>query len=706
MSRGTGPRRIVGRSSPGRRFAIGAALAAAAIIVAATVATAAYAGAQLRAAAWAAATDHARINAAAIERKMAVTISTARALAAGFEAMRSTSRPERSSYDGFIRRLLETNPSILSVWALFEPNALDGKDREYRNTAGTDSSGRYMTDYVRLQGSIVLRPIYDYDEPGSADLYYRAPIRTGVEVVTDPFFYSYNGTPWDEVFVASVAVPVFGSPADRGLPGTAIGVAGVDLGADFLRGLVSSEGSWEGEESALVSSSGKWIVHPKDSFIGKEMEGSSESVLERVHRGEDWTGSVASPIDGAPSFVHLAPIRFESSEGSWTYIISIPLSSIARRLATLVWISLSSGLAAALAAGLLLSRIAGSERALRESEAMREANERLAEAGRREVFDRVAAAVAHEMNTPLATASSSSRMVVALLKSFESRLPKLLALLGADGFERLMELSRQMESQSGPPAGIAGLEAREALAARLSRAGARSPASIADDLLDAGIQELDEELERFFAGSFGEEAASLLCASACLTREAALAQTSCARASRYVRAMNDFLPDLGQEPFEVLDLESTIRASMAMLDDVAGEGPVGARVSIELRCEGGLRLLGRHGELARLWSILLRNAIQAIGGRGGVAIEAARSGDAILVSVIDGGPGVPDSVRDRIFEPFVTTKDRGEGIGLGLSIARRIAREHGGDVGFESENGRTVFSVRLPAAPDEGPDTR
>jgi two-component system sensor histidine kinase HydH len=101
-------------------------------------------------------------------------------------------------------------------------------------------------------------------------------------------------------------------------------------------------------------------------------------------------------------------------------------------------------------------------------------------------------------------------------------------------------------------------------------------------------------------------------------------------------------------------------------------------------------------------SNLLLNAIQALAGRGGhVDISAsriARAGrDWLLITVTDDGPGIPGDLRDRIFEPFETTKAAGSG--LGLSIVREIARAHGGDVVLAPDAAGTLFVLELPWAP-------
>jgi signal transduction histidine kinase len=101
-------------------------------------------------------------------------------------------------------------------------------------------------------------------------------------------------------------------------------------------------------------------------------------------------------------------------------------------------------------------------------------------------------------------------------------------------------------------------------------------------------------------------------------------------------------------------------------------------------------------ELNQVWTNLIQNAQQALGGKGTITIETLLDGPTAVVRVIDDGPGVPPDVLPRIFEPFFTTKPKGEGTGLGLGICRQIIQKHGGDLSCTSYPGHTVFEVRLP----------
>jgi two-component system sensor kinase FixL len=99
---------------------------------------------------------------------------------------------------------------------------------------------------------------------------------------------------------------------------------------------------------------------------------------------------------------------------------------------------------------------------------------------------------------------------------------------------------------------------------------------------------------------------------------------------------------------------------------------------------------------------LMRNAIEAMldAPRRELTIRAVRTDDRIRISVTDSGPGLPASVRARLFEPFVTTKP--EGMGVGLSVSRAIVEAHGGALRVEdAPGGGTVFRFSVARATDD-----
>ncbi|MBL8955436.1 MAG: HAMP domain-containing histidine kinase [Myxococcaceae bacterium] len=110
---------------------------------------------------------------------------------------------------------------------------------------------------------------------------------------------------------------------------------------------------------------------------------------------------------------------------------------------------------------------------------------------------------------------------------------------------------------------------------------------------------------------------------------------------------------------------------------------------------------GRRADLERLFRNLLENAVRHSPKGGVVGAEVGREGGFVVASVVDQGPGVPEEDRERIFEPFYrgarAQAHDPPGAGLGLAIARQIARAHGGEVALrQAASAGGVFVVRLP----------
>lgn len=118
-------------------------------------------------------------------------------------------------------------------------------------------------------------------------------------------------------------------------------------------------------------------------------------------------------------------------------------------------------------------------------------------------------------------------------------------------------------------------------------------------------------------------------------------------------------------------------------------------------------VLGDPIHLGAMFSAIVSNAVDSSPAQGWVCIHGSREDeDTALVVIEDDGPGIPDSLWSRLFEPFYTTKPAGRGTGLGLPIARNIVESHGGvlEISNRDEGGVRVV-VRLPLLTDEAART-
>jgi len=148
----------------------------------------------------------------------------------------------------------------------------------------------------------------------------------------------------------------------------------------------------------------------------------------------------------------------------------------------------------------------------------------------------------------------------------------------------------------------------------------------------------------------------------------------------------------GQEEVEI-DLNERLMEAVKMVrwDRHFGE------VSVVTEFQQVPRIRARQSDIDRLLINLVRNAVQAMKGRGRLTLATRLEGDEIAALITDTGCGIPGALLCEIFDPFFTTKDPGTGMGLGLTMVAEIVRKYKGKIEVESQEHKgTTFTIKLP----------
>ncbi len=171
------------------------------------------------------------------------------------------------------------------------------------------------------------------------------------------------------------------------------------------------------------------------------------------------------------------------------------------------------------------------------------------------------------------------------------------------------------------------------------------------------------------------------------------------RISKLIGAAKQYT-QMDRSPLQLVDVHDGLESTLTMLTHKLGTG-----IEVVRDYDRSLPNLPAYaGELNQVWTNLIHNAIDAMDGHGTLTVRTRHDGDHVLVEIGDTGPGIPEPIRDRIFEPFYTTKPVGKGTGLGLDISWRIVvQRHHGDLRVTSTPGDTRFQVLLPTS---GPPTQ
>ena len=311
----------------------------------------------------------------------------------------------------------------------------------------------------------------------------------------------------------------------------------------------------------------------------------------------------------------------------------------------------------------------------------------------------MAAGLAHELNNPAAAAQRAAAQLGEALATINQALRAFVE----SGVEReeaakLLALHQQaLDGAAGRSAlgALDAADAEDALLGALEDLGVGEPWRIAEPLAAAGVDDAWLRAVAEHAGPALPKALRWVAATLSADGLVAELQESTQRMSDLVGAVKSYAY-MDRGGLVEADLHEGLESTLTIL----GHKLKHTSIAIERRYDRTLPKLTIHGsELNQVWTNLLDNAIDALGERGTITITTRRDTDCAIVEISDDGPGIPDEIREHIFDSFFTTKLVGKGSGLGLETARRIVVDrHDGSLTVDSKPGRTTFAVRLPLA--------
>ena len=168
------------------------------------------------------------------------------------------------------------------------------------------------------------------------------------------------------------------------------------------------------------------------------------------------------------------------------------------------------------------------------------------------------------------------------------------------------------------------------------------------------------------------------------------------RSSRTIKDLLQELVDVSRGRMQVPEicrLGEVVGAAVEAQAAAALEQEVDVRVDVDPELE----FPAERARMERVFVNLINNALDAMPSGGKIGISAERSGSDVLIHVDDTGPGIPEEVRQRLFQPFASA--RTNGLGLGLALSRQTVLDHGGDLWAETGGPGARFRLRLPAEP-------
>jgi len=308
----------------------------------------------------------------------------------------------------------------------------------------------------------------------------------------------------------------------------------------------------------------------------------------------------------------------------------------------------------------------------------------------------LAAGIAHEINNPAAAASRAVDGLEMEFRSLQVSVRQLVQKnISPEQFAELDRLRSEIAPADLDP--LARADREQALATWLNRNHVARAWIIAPQLAAAGV-DLDwcARAAAVLEGSALEPGLEWVAGTFSVSTLLAEMREATRRISELVAAVRSYT-QLDRASMQHVDVTDGLDSTLVML----GHQLRGVTVVREYGTDVPM-IDAYAGELNQVWTNLIDNAVDAMGGSGTLHVATGVEDGAVVVEISDTGSGMSPEVAARAFEAFYTTKDVGQGTGLGLDIARRIIVErHGGNISIDSRPGETTLRVELPVRRSE-----
>ncbi|WP_020087813.1 methyl-accepting chemotaxis protein [Hyphomicrobium zavarzinii] len=267
-----------------------------------------------------------QVEALNTSRKLDVAARVAQNIASVSVAMKTKGIVDRDGLDQTLKQLLETNPELLGTWTGWEPDALDGKDKEFAGATAHDATGRFVPYWNRADGKIARDVLVDYTKEGPGD-YYQQPYKQNRAVAIEPYLYPINGR---DVLIASFGVPIV-------VDGKTVGVGGVDINLESLNVEMQKIKPFGTGFVTVVSSAGRAVTHPNTAAVGKalsEFDAPSANAAKQAIESKTSVSMDGIGPDGEGWHFLAVPVSAGGTSDMWAVVVGVPVATLQATVTT------------------------------------------------------------------------------------------------------------------------------------------------------------------------------------------------------------------------------------------------------------------------------------------------------------------------------------------------------------------------------------
>lgn len=255
-------------------------------------------------------------HAAQVEGQLNRRMVAVEAVSRSFAMLRRSWVTDRAAYNGIIRAMIEGDKGIYSLWAVFEPGAIDA-DSDHPDDIGSNAEGRFAPLWYREEGQIKVDAIADLADKGAAGRFYYPAVQGRNLVITEPYTFKVGNVEQDMVSLVSPVI------VDRRV----IGAVGIIVPLSQFNDELGKVHPLDSGRVSLVTNGGNWAAVADIAALGKPVTGSHMTQVNDAVKGGQPLDFTAGGADGTEQN-YLLPIAINGTATPWGLLVSIPLVKV------------------------------------------------------------------------------------------------------------------------------------------------------------------------------------------------------------------------------------------------------------------------------------------------------------------------------------------------------------------------------------------
>ncbi|MBT4266518.1 MAG: GHKL domain-containing protein [Deltaproteobacteria bacterium] len=327
-------------------------------------------------------------------------------------------------------------------------------------------------------------------------------------------------------------------------------------------------------------------------------------------------------------------------------------------------------------------------------EKLKQSQEKLIQAEKMAALGQLITNIAHEINNPVGAIKSSNETVAASLSTLTQTLNNIQNKLSGDESMLFWEL---LQNEGAGLQSFTLMERRKVvkeLISQMDEKSVRLNQNEAKILVDIGILNNLDHFVPLLMHEQKEDILALMNHFVKLKKSVNIISDASEKASKIVFSLKTFAGEDSSGKMVKTDISAGLNTVLTLY-----QGHLKQNVELVTEFQPVPEIMCYPDDLNQIWTNLIQNALHAMNNMGKLEVRLNQENDHIVVSIKDSGPGIPEDLQEKIFQPFFTTKGGGQGSGLGLEITRRIVEKHKGFLELKSEQGiGACFIVKIPIA--------